>query len=89
MVEMQGAKEMGSEDTIAQVHPKELTEALMREAIKAGCTLKIGVVDGIRFEGEEKAKKVTGVSVDGEMLDADKVGSQEADLKTPLAGIDD
>lgn len=64
---------MGEEDTIAQVHPKELVEALMREATKSGCSLKIGAVDGMRVEGEGDSKKVTGVSVDGIMLDADQV----------------
>jgi len=70
---MQGAQSMGEEDTIAQVHPKELVEALMREATKSGCSLKIGAVDGMRVEGEGDSKKVTGVSVDGIMLDADQV----------------
>mmetsp|Transcript_28655 Transcript_28655/g.70940 ORF Transcript_28655/g.70940 Transcript_28655/m.70940 type:complete len:393 (-) Transcript_28655:2377-3555(-) len=69
----QGTKEMGDESTIAQVHPKQLTTALMDAAQKKGCTLKIGRVDGVRVEGEGADQKATGVSVDGEMIDADAV----------------
>ena len=60
---------LGSTETTAQVHPARFTAALLKAAQSRGATLRMGVVeDVIRRNGTAR-----GVSVDGEMLEADAV----------------
>jgi len=64
---------MGSEETIAQVHPKELTEALFKEAKRRGSELRTGRVEKIEIEDKDGALTVVGVRVDGEVIACDQV----------------
>ena len=50
-----GSRPMGDESSIAQVHPKLLCEALWAEAERAGCTLRVGDVQGIEKNGDRKS----------------------------------
>ena len=59
-----GSRPMGGTDTIAQVHPKKLTEALWAEATRlAGSELRIGRVSGVEVDAARAA--VVGVAVEG------------------------
>ena len=60
---------IGSPETTAQVHPGRFTQAMMSAAQAHGATLRQAFVTGIAREGDH----VTGVAVDGEMIDADAV----------------
>jgi glycine/D-amino acid oxidase-like deaminating enzyme len=70
---------LGSPDTTAQVNPRKLTEALLARAKElAGTELRIGVVDGVELGDDDESgggghQRVTGVSVDGELVPADAV----------------
>ncbi|MEX2221352.1 MAG: FAD-dependent oxidoreductase [Candidatus Rokuibacteriota bacterium] len=60
---------LGSPETTAQVHPALFTAALIDEARTRGAALRSGVVDGVaKHDGA-----VSGVTVDGETLDADAI----------------
>ena len=68
-----GSQAMGSEATIAQVHPKKLTEALWAEAQRAGSTLRVGEVVGVEV-APTGHPHVSGVRLaDGELVEADTV----------------
>lgn len=69
----QGQRVMGTEETIAQVHPRQLTEALVAAAKERGCTMEVGSVEGIVVEGVEGKKRATGVTVGGRTIETDKV----------------
>jgi len=69
----QGQRVMGTTDTIAQVHPRQLTEALVAAAEKKGCSLRVGTVESVDVEEANGKKKVVGVTVDGEKLTASKL----------------
>jgi len=56
-----------------QVHPKELTEALFKEAKQRGCELRTGRVEKIEIEDKEGVPTVVGVRVDGEVIPCDQV----------------
>jgi len=64
-----GFSTLGTTSTTAQVHPRKFTEAVMNSAMKAGATLKIGCVEGVKIEGN----KVVGVIVDGKLHEAEVV----------------
>ena len=64
---------MGTETTIAQVHPKQLTEALMKSALDHGCSLHVGVVQEIKTELRGDSKHVAGVVVDSQFVPCEKV----------------
>jgi len=60
---------LGSAQTTAQVHPAELTQALMRAAERQGAQLRLGeVTQVVHSDGTTR-----GVVVDGETLEADAV----------------
>ena len=62
---------IGTPDTTASVHPRKLTESMMRAAQKHGAQLRPGQVTGlVRRRGEST---VTGVEVDGSVIEADAV----------------
>lgn len=66
------SRPMGTEETIAQVHPKRLTEAFLDAAnAKAGTEVVLGKVEGVVTH--EVTGEVTGVVVDGETVPADVV----------------
>ena len=66
------SRPMGTEETIAQVHPKRLTEAFLDAAnAKAGTEVVLGKVEGV--VADEVTGEVTGVVVDGETVPADVV----------------
>lgn len=75
------SRSMGKEDTIAQVHPMQLTEAFVRGAERlAGTEVVVGKVEGVALvdvggvgDGGEGEKKVVGLVVDGETVPADVV----------------
>ena len=62
-------RQLGSTEDTAQVHPALFTTAMMRAAQEHGAELRIGNVTGVR----QAAGRVTGVEVDGEVIDADAV----------------
>lgn len=64
-----GSRSLGDESTIAQVHPQLLCEALWSEAQRLGCQLRIGQVNGVEHNGG----RVTGVSIDGELLQSETI----------------
>src|SRR3954447_5351378 len=64
-------QELGSPQTTAQVHPGQFTAALMRAAEAQGAELRIGQVTGLLRE--QSGAKMTGVQVDGEVMEADAV----------------
>ena len=62
---------MGTRETIAQVHPKQLTEALFKEAQARGCEFKAGRVERIELEDRNGKATVVGVRVDGKVEPCD------------------
>ena len=59
-----GSRPMGGTDTIAQVHPRKLTEAMWAEAVRlAGSELLIGKAEGIELDAAKEA--VVGVALSG------------------------
>lgn len=63
------SRPMGNEDTIAQVHPQELTTALLDAAAREAETdVRIGAVDGVESDADGV---LTGVRVDGDVIPAD------------------
>ena len=65
---------MGTHQTTAQVHPRKFTEALVAAAQQRGATLKIGVVQSIATTGSSSDScQVTGVTIDGCVLECDRV----------------
>jgi len=60
---------LGSTETTAQVHPARFTTALLDAARARGTVLRIGVVDDV----VQRDGVASGVSVDGETLEADAV----------------
>lgn len=62
-------KPMADESSTAQVHPQKLSQALVEAAQEKGAQLRIGEVQNIVTSG----KKITGVVVDGEEIEADAV----------------
>jgi glycine/D-amino acid oxidase-like deaminating enzyme len=60
---------LGSTATTAQVHPGRFTAALLGAAQAHGCTLRMGVVEGVVQHGDG----IHGVRVDGATLEADAV----------------
>src|SRR3954471_8827593 len=64
-------QELGSPQTTAQVHPGQFTVALMRAAEAQGAELRIGEVTGVLRD--RSGAKVTGVQVDGEVIEGDTV----------------
>ncbi|EKX32732.1 hypothetical protein GUITHDRAFT_160318 [Guillardia theta CCMP2712] len=70
---VQGHAVMGTEKTIAQVHPKQLTEALMKSALDHGCSFHVGVVQEIKTELRGDSKHVAGVIVDSQFVPCEKV----------------
>lgn len=61
------SRPLGSTDTTAQVHPGQFTAVMMRGAQTHGADLRIGTVTGLARRGDA----VTGVTVDGETIEAD------------------
>lgn len=71
-----GSHAMGNENTIAQVHPKKLTEALWSEAARAGSELLVGTVEGVETARDAATgqQRATGVRLaDGRVESADTV----------------
>src|SRR5205085_6728636 len=60
---------LGSAQDTAQVHPALFTAAMMHAAEAQGAELRLGTVTGMR----QVAGRVTGVEVDGAVIDADAV----------------
>jgi glycine/D-amino acid oxidase-like deaminating enzyme len=60
---------LGSPQTTAQVHPARFTIALLDEAVAGGAVLRMGAVESVL----SRADAVSGVSVDGQALEADAV----------------
>jgi glycine/D-amino acid oxidase-like deaminating enzyme len=60
---------LGSVETTAQVDPARFTAALVGAARARGATLRIGVVDSVL----RRADRASGVTVDGEAVEADAV----------------
>lgn len=72
------SRTMGTEETVAQVHPARLTEALLRGAKDAaGSEVVLGSVEGIAMEEGRNdgndGKKAVGLVVDGKTVEADVV----------------
>jgi glycine/D-amino acid oxidase-like deaminating enzyme len=63
--------QLGTENSTAQVHPGDFTQAMMRAAEARGATLRIGAVEGVTLD--PAGARTTGVVVDGETLAADAV----------------
>jgi glycine/D-amino acid oxidase-like deaminating enzyme len=61
---------LGSTDTTAQVHPGKFTAAMMRAAEERGAQLRRGRVTGLV---RRSSARVTGVVVDGEIVEGDAV----------------
>jgi len=72
---VQGARLMGDETTIAQVNPKELVDAMWSFAEGKGSTFRKGIVEGLEYAGDDgsRAKRVTGVVIDGAIVPAESV----------------
>ena len=64
---------MGSTETIAQVHPKQLTEALHQAALDKGSVFQRGRVEHIEIADKDGKPTVVGVRVDGHVIECDKV----------------
>jgi glycine/D-amino acid oxidase-like deaminating enzyme len=64
---------LGTQETTAQVHPQKFTEALIRAAKTKGAALKRGNVTGLVRAPSSQGKKISGVIVDGEVMQADAV----------------
>lgn len=67
---------IGDESTIAQVHPKELIEAMWAYAERLGSTFYQGVAQGLEYavpEDASSARRVVGAVVDGTVVAADAV----------------
>jgi glycine/D-amino acid oxidase-like deaminating enzyme len=63
--------QIGTRETTAQVHPAAFTQALMTAAEERGGRLLIGTVEGLEFS--RSGERVTGVRVDGGILETDAV----------------
>lgn len=73
---VRGSKSLGGEDTIAQVHPKELVDAMWAFAEGVGSQFRKGAVESLAFadgDGSADGKVVIGAVVDGDRLPADLV----------------
>lgn len=77
-----GSRAMGDERTIAQVHPRKLTHALLDEATKAGASLRIGVVESV-----ESTDAGARARVDGSWLDADAVVLAMGPWTSQVSGV--
>ena len=62
-------RQLGSAVTTAQVHPAAFTSAMMRAAEERGAELRLGRARGLLRRGED----ITGVQLDGEVLEGDAV----------------
>ena len=62
-------QQLGSTEDTAQVHPALFTTAMMRAAQSQGAELRIGTVTGVK----QAAGRVSGVEVDGALIEADAV----------------
>jgi len=68
---VRGSRVMGTEDTVAQVHPKHFTEGLLHAAReRCGTSVRVGEVQAICLDAD---MRVTGVKIDGEVEPADVV----------------
>ncbi|CAJ1329330.1 unnamed protein product, partial [Effrenium voratum] len=70
---VRGSRLMGDESTIAQVHPKELCDAMWSYSEQQGSKLVKGVVEKLCYADREGERTISGVIVDGELLSADAV----------------
>eukprot|EP00931_Biecheleriopsis_adriatica_P051476 TRINITY_DN29859_c0_g1_i1.p1 TRINITY_DN29859_c0_g1~~TRINITY_DN29859_c0_g1_i1.p1 ORF type:complete len:296 (-),score=25.76 TRINITY_DN29859_c0_g1_i1:191-1078(-) len=66
-------RQMGTESTIAQVHPKELTDAMWDSAQKGGAKFLQGTVNELISETSSNGSVVKGALVDGRELLAERV----------------
>lgn len=65
-----GLRSLGTEETIAQVHPKKLCESLWEECSSAGCTLRKGKVIGA--QQDEHTQRLVGAKLeDGSVVEGD------------------
>ncbi|MGH6814898.1 MAG: NAD(P)/FAD-dependent oxidoreductase [Hyphomicrobiaceae bacterium] len=64
-------RRLGTAATTAQVHPRAFTAAMMRAAEAQNAELRLGQVTGIVRRNE--GARVTGVEVDGEIVESDAV----------------
>ena len=62
---------IGDDTNTAQIHPGRFTTALLDAAVARGARLRMGTVDGLLMNRTDK--RVSGVTVDGEALEADAV----------------
>lgn len=62
---------LGGTDSTAQIHPQRFTRALLDQAIAQGAVLRRGRVNGVAFF--PGSRRVCGVQVDEETLEADAV----------------
>jgi glycine/D-amino acid oxidase-like deaminating enzyme len=63
-------QQLGSTRTTAQIHPEKFTRGMMAAAIAGGARMQTGEVTGLVRAGDDR---VTGVLVDGGLLEADAV----------------
>jgi len=72
---VRGSRSMGDESTIAQVHPKELVDAMWAFCESKGSKFQKGVVDDLAYveESTGSSRRLSGAVVDGQMLPADVV----------------
>eukprot|EP00927_Polykrikos_kofoidii_P054288 TRINITY_DN48729_c0_g1_i1.p1 TRINITY_DN48729_c0_g1~~TRINITY_DN48729_c0_g1_i1.p1 ORF type:complete len:365 (-),score=50.57 TRINITY_DN48729_c0_g1_i1:87-1181(-) len=74
---VKSSHQLGDESTIAQVHPKELVDAMWTFAAGIGSQYKQGIVEGLEYadgsSGRNEAKLLSGAIVDGELVPADIV----------------
>ena len=70
----QGERSMGDESTIAQVHPKDLTDAMWKAAQeKVGSDFMLGTINEVLVEEADGERRVRGAMVNGEDVLADTV----------------
>ncbi|CAK8992474.1 unnamed protein product [Durusdinium trenchii] len=66
-------RHMGDEATIAQVHPRELTEAMWKVCEEVGSNFVLGTVNELITETAGSEQKVLGAFVNSQPMQADKV----------------
>lgn len=70
---VRGSRLMGDESTIAQVHPKELCDAMWSHSEQQGSKFIKGVVETLCYEEGDSGRHIVGVVVDGHKIAADVV----------------
>ncbi|CAK9048519.1 unnamed protein product [Durusdinium trenchii] len=70
---VRGSRLMGDESTIAQVHPKELCDAMWSYSEQHGSNFVKGTVENLCYEDGDSERHIRGVVVDGQKMASDVV----------------